>query len=63
MHATLRLLAQADDTGLDLPDDGAAWIVWLLVAGVIVGLYLVVQRTRERAEREYWERKREEDER
>ena len=34
--------------------------MWLLIAGVIGGLYLIVQRTRQRADDEYWERKRRE---
>ena len=51
-------LAQTDTTGLDLPEGGAEWIVWLLVAAVIVGLYLLVQRTRDRADRDYYERRR-----
>ncbi|NIR34947.1 MAG: hypothetical protein GWN07_02525, partial [Actinobacteria bacterium] len=53
-------LAQADDPILDIPTDGAGLIVWLLIAGVIGGLYLIVQRTRQRADDEYWERKRRE---
>ena len=53
-------LAQTDDSFLDVPTDGAGLVVWLLIAAVIVGLYLLVQRTRRRAEDEFWERKRRE---
>jgi hypothetical protein len=57
---TTYLLAQTDDSVFDVPTDGAGLVVWLLVAAVIVGLYVLVQRTRRRAEDEFWERKRRE---
>lgn len=60
----LRLFAQGtDDDGVYLPEDPESAVVWILLLGVIVGLYLLVSRTRRRHEREFWERKREEEER
>ncbi|HSG78611.1 MAG TPA: hypothetical protein VLD62_03450 [Acidimicrobiia bacterium] len=53
-------LAQTDDAFLGLPTDTADIVVWLLIAAVILGLYLLVQRTRRRAEDAFWERKRRE---
>ena len=53
------LLAQ--DSGFSPPDDFAGWLVWLIIAAVIVGLYLVIRRTHRRAQDEYWARKRREE--
>lgn len=46
-----------------LPEGGAETAIWVVVAVVIVGLYLVVSRTRKRSERHYWEQRRLEEER
>lgn len=54
---------QAGDDGFYLPDDPGSIAVWVIFLGVIAGLWVVVSRTRRRTEREYWERKRTEDER
>jgi len=45
-----------------LPSGGAETVVWLLVAAVIVGLYLVVRRTRNASRRDYLDRRRREEE-
>jgi hypothetical protein len=62
----LHLLAQVTttiDDGVNLPDDTGSALVWVIFLGVIAGLYVLVTRTRRRAEDDYWRRKREEDER
>ncbi|MCJ7780582.1 MAG: hypothetical protein MUQ27_07135 [Acidimicrobiia bacterium] len=49
-------------TGSPLPSGGAETVIWVLVAAVIVGLYLIVRRTRIKSRRHYLDRvKREED--
>lgn len=40
-------------TGSSLPSGGAETLVWLIVASVIVGLYLVTRRTRIKSRRHY----------
>lgn len=62
MSALPRLVAQAQDDGFYLPDDPGSILVWVLFIGVIAALWVVVGRTRRRAEDEYWKRKRDEDE-
>lgn len=44
------------------PEGGAEAVVWLLVAAVITGLYLVIRRTRIRSRRHYLDRARREEE-
>ena len=45
------------------PDEGfAAWVVWVAVLAVIVGLYLLISRTRRKASEDYWRRRRAEEE-
>jgi len=51
---------QTQDEGVFLPEDTGSAVVWLLFIGVVVGLYMVVTRTRRRAEQEFWDRKRDE---
>jgi hypothetical protein len=55
----LPLLAQ--DGGFSAPTDIVGWIVWMAIAAVIVGLYVMIRRTHRRAQDEYWERKRREE--
>lgn len=46
----------------DLPEAGSGGIIfWLIGAVVIVGLFLVISRTRKRSYDAYWERKRREE--
>jgi len=42
--------------GSPLPSGFAEVVVWLAVAAVIVGLYLVIRRTRARTQRHYLDR-------
>ena len=43
-------------TGSSLPSSGAEAVVWVLVAALIVGLYLVIRRTRIRSRKHYLDR-------
>ncbi|MEA3510491.1 MAG: hypothetical protein U9R51_03555 [Actinomycetota bacterium] len=43
-------------TGFSLPSGGAETIVWLPVAALIVGLYLVIRRTRIKSREHYLNR-------
>ena len=45
-----------------LPEGGAEAVVWLLVAGVITGLYLLLRRTRTRSRQHYLDREQREEE-
>lgn len=45
----------AQESGWDLPSGGEA-LFWLLGAGVIVGLYIIITRTRKKSYDEYFER-------
>lgn len=49
-------------TGSPLPSGGAEAVIWVLVAAVIVGLYLVVRHTRIKSRRHYLDRVRREEE-
>jgi len=40
-------------TGFSLPSGGAEAVVWVLVAALIVGLYLVIRRTRIKSRNHY----------
>jgi hypothetical protein len=47
----------------DLPEaGGGGWFYWLIGAGVILGLWFLIARTRRKSYRAYWERKRREEE-
>lgn len=48
-------------TGSPLPSGGAEAVIWVLVAAVIVGLYLVVRHTRIKSRRHYLDRARREE--
>lgn len=43
-------------TGSSLPSSGAEAVVWVLVAALIVGLYLIIRRTRIRSRKHYLNR-------
>ena len=45
-----------------LPNGTAETVVWLFIAAIIIGLYLVIRRTRAAARRQYTARKRHEEE-
>jgi hypothetical protein len=62
MAGLLLLLAQTEEeTGFQAPESAAGWIWFLVFAAVIVGLYLVVRRTRDRHEQQLEERRRREE--
>ncbi len=43
-------------TGGSLPSGGAEAVVWVLVAALIVGLYLIIRRTRIKSRKHYLDR-------
>jgi cytochrome c-type biogenesis protein CcmH/NrfF len=43
---------------LQLPTTAGEWLIWIVIAAVIVGLWLVIRRTRQRAYRDYFDRQR-----
>lgn len=47
----------AQEGGFNLPSGGEAFF-WLIGAAVIVGLYVIITRTRKRSYNEYFERQR-----
>ncbi len=48
-------------TGFSLPSGGAETVIWLLVAALIVGLYLIIRRTRIKSREHYLDRTQRED--
>ncbi len=53
----------AQSTELNLPEAGGGEIVvWVILAAVIVGLYIIITRTRKRSYRNYMDRARREQE-
>lgn len=51
-------------TEANLPEaGGGAWITWVLIAAGIVALWLMIRNTRKKAYKDYWNRKRAEEER
>jgi type VI protein secretion system component VasK len=46
-----------------VPEDTSARIIWAVVAVVILVLYYLMKRARKNATREYWERRKAEEER
>lgn len=46
-----------------IPEDTSSRVVWAVIALVILGLYQLMKRARKNADREYWERRRAEEER
>jgi hypothetical protein len=57
-RAFLTLALQVGDDGVFLPEGGGSTLVWLVFAGVITALYVIVSRSRRRADDVYWERRR-----
>lgn len=57
MTWVLRLAGAVEDDGINIPDDPESAVVWVVVLGVIVGLYLLIRRTRLRAD-EHFRRRR-----
>jgi len=51
-------------TEANIPEaGGGAWFVWILIAVGIVALWLMIGNTRKKAYKDYWARKRAEEER
>ncbi|GMQ97984.1 MAG: hypothetical protein BMS9Abin17_0488 [Acidimicrobiia bacterium] len=49
--------AIATESGFNLPSTGGGEaLLWLLLAGGIIGLYLIISRTRKRSYRDYMSR-------
>ncbi|MCB1246815.1 MAG: hypothetical protein KDB69_06100, partial [Acidimicrobiia bacterium] len=50
---------------VDTPESTGSgeWIVWILLGAGIVALWLLIRNTRKRAYRDYWERRKREEER
>ena len=63
MYQSMLLSLQTSDDGVFLPEDAGSAVVWVVFLAVVVALYIVVMRTRRRAEDEFWKRQREERER
>lgn len=62
LDPVLRLLAQVEEPdGFQLPEEPGTALVWVIFLGIVVALWMVVGRTRRRAEEAYWERKRREE--
>lgn len=59
----LELLIALTDSDSILPDETSARVVWLVVAAVILGLYFLMKTARKKATREYWDRRKAEEER
>ncbi len=57
------LLLQIVAQELNLPSGTGQIIFWLIGAGVILGLWFVISRTRKKSYNEYWERRRQEEQR
>ena len=51
------------DVSLNLPDSGGEAFVWLIIAAVIIGRYVVIKRTRAKAYQAYWARRRADEQR
>ena len=56
-HAMSTQLAQADGIIPNQPDDGAAWVVFVIVGAVLGGVYWLIRRSRRRSVEAYWERR------
>lgn len=54
------ILAQAADDGFTLPQGAGEALVFAASLAAIAGMWFLVQRSRRRAEQEFWERKRRE---
>ncbi len=64
MHGVQNIAISILGAEANLPDgSGGEWVVWVLMAAAIVALWLMIRNTRKKAYRDYWDRKRQEDER
>jgi hypothetical protein len=56
--APLLIAGGLDGDGVNLPGDPGSAIVWVVFLAVLVALYMALRRTRQRAERDWEERRR-----
>ncbi|MEN8238588.1 MAG: LPXTG cell wall anchor domain-containing protein [Actinomycetota bacterium] len=47
-------------SGFDLPQTGGGWVIWLLLSAGIIGLFVIINRTRKRSYRDYMDREKRE---
>ena len=47
------LAAASDEGGFTLPDNDVGIVIWLILAGVILGAYILINRTRRRFREDY----------
>ena len=59
----LELLIALTDSDQILPDGTAARVVWLVIGAVILALYFLMKSARKKATREYWDRRKAEEDR
>ncbi len=59
----LELLIVLTDSDAILPEETSARILWAVIAAVILGLYFLTKSARRKASREYWARRKAEEER
>ena len=59
----LEFLIALTDSGSIVPDETSARIVWAVIAVVILGLYFLMKSARKKADREYWARRKAEEDR
>ena len=55
------LATAADEGGFTLPDNGVGIVIWIIIAAVLLGAYVLINRTRQRFREDYirklnWER-------
>jgi hypothetical protein len=56
------LIALAESDSI-IPEETSARIVWLVIGAVILGLYFLMKSSRKKATREYWDRRKAEEDR
>ena len=59
----LELLVALADSDPIIPEDTSARVVWAGIAAVILGLYFLMKSARKKAAKEYWDRRKAEEER
>ncbi len=59
----LELLVAVAESDSIIPEETSARVVWAVLAVVILGLYLLMKASRKKATKEYWDRRKAEEER
>ncbi len=59
----LELLVALAESDSIIPEDTSARVVWAVLAVIILGLYLLMKASRKKATKEYWDRRKAEEER